>query len=191
MASKPGYNPLGRLTTRKVGSKYSCCEKGQTFPEHPSRMAGGRVRREIGTLAMSELRQLLSSLHKHRFGGLRLLGSRPPAASLYTSGDKHLVASAENVPEVAMGQNPVPPVNIPIPTKIPTKMGGAPTPKWDPKTVLTHSHMEVIYHFRCSTSLVEAILLRTLYSGSIKQTKPLPADQHGFNPQPSGFSPNS
>ena len=31
---------------------------------------------------------------------------------------------------MAMGQNPVPPVNIPIPTK--TKIGGAPTPKWDP-----------------------------------------------------------
>ena len=31
-----------------------------------------------------------------------------------------------------MGQDPVPPVNIPIPTKIGSKMGGAPTPKWDP-----------------------------------------------------------
>ena len=29
--------------------------------------------------------------------------------------------------QMAMGQNPVPPVNIPIPTKIPTQMGGAPT----------------------------------------------------------------
>ena len=40
---------------------------------------------------------------------------------------------------IAMGQNPVPPVNIPIPTKIPTKMGGEFTyqPKWDPKTALT------------------------------------------------------
>ena len=33
---------------------------------------------------------------------------------------------------MAMGQNPVPPVNIPIPTIIGSKMGGAPTPKWDP-----------------------------------------------------------
>ena len=44
---------------------------------------------------------------------------------------------------MAMGQNPVPPVNISIPTKIGSKMGGAPTnrlkwvvnsptPKWDP-----------------------------------------------------------
>ena len=33
-------------------------------------------------------------------------------------------------PDLAMGQNPVPPVNIPIPTKIGSKMGGAPTPKW-------------------------------------------------------------
>ena len=34
--------------------------------------------------------------------------------------------------DIAMGQNqkPVPPVNIPIPTKIGSKMGGAPTPKW-------------------------------------------------------------
>ena len=31
---------------------------------------------------------------------------------------------------VAMGQNHVPPVNIPIPTKIGSKMGGAPIPKW-------------------------------------------------------------
>ena len=30
-----------------------------------------------------------------------------------------------------MGQNPVTPVNIPIPTKIGSKMGGAPTPKFD------------------------------------------------------------
>ena len=34
--------------------------------------------------------------------------------------------------DLAMGQTPVPPVNIPIPTKIGSKMGGAPTPKWDP-----------------------------------------------------------
>ena len=31
---------------------------------------------------------------------------------------------------MAMGQNPVFPVNIPIPTKIGSKKGGAPTPKW-------------------------------------------------------------
>ena len=36
---------------------------------------------------------------------------------------------------LAMGQNPA--VNISIPTKIGSKMSGAPTPKWDPKTVLT------------------------------------------------------
>ena len=39
---------------------------------------------------------------------------------------------------LAMGQNPVPPMNIPIPTKIGSKMGGA------PKTlplVLTHGHL--------------------------------------------------
>ena len=30
------------------------------------------------------------------------------------------------------GSNPVPPVNIPIPSKIGSKMGGAPTPKWAP-----------------------------------------------------------
>ena len=41
---------------------------------------------------------------------------------------------------LAMVQNHVPPVSIPIPTKIGSKMGGAPTPKWDPKEVLTHSH---------------------------------------------------
>ena len=33
---------------------------------------------------------------------------------------------------------PYPPVNIPIPTKIGSKMGGAPTPKW---LVLTHSQV--------------------------------------------------
>ena len=31
-------------------------------------------------------------------------------------------------PNMAVGQNPVPPVNIPIPTKIGSKTGGAPTP---------------------------------------------------------------
>ena len=40
---------------------------------------------------------------------------------------------------MAMVQNPVPPVNIPIPTKIGSKMGGEFTyqPIWHPKTVLT------------------------------------------------------
>ena len=33
---------------------------------------------------------------------------------------------------MAMGQKLVPPVNIPIPTKIGSNMGGAPTPKWNP-----------------------------------------------------------
>ena len=33
---------------------------------------------------------------------------------------------------LAMGQNPVPPVNIPIPTKIGFNISGAPIPKWDP-----------------------------------------------------------
>ena len=47
-------------------------------------------------------------------------------------------------PHVAMGQNSVPPVNIPIPTKISSKMGGAPTPKMVP-LVLTHSHVAFSY----------------------------------------------
>ena len=34
--------------------------------------------------------------------------------------------------DLAMGQKPVHPVNIPTPTRIGSKMGGAPTPKWDP-----------------------------------------------------------
>ena len=34
--------------------------------------------------------------------------------------------------QMAMGQQPVPPVNIPIPTKMKPKMGGAPTPNWYP-----------------------------------------------------------
>ena len=33
---------------------------------------------------------------------------------------------------MAMGQNPEPPVNIPIPTKIGSKMGGEFTYQWDP-----------------------------------------------------------
>ena len=38
----------------------------------------------------------------------------------------------------------VPPVNVPIPTKIGSEMGGAPkTPTWDSKTVLTHGQMAV------------------------------------------------
>ena len=38
---------------------------------------------------------------------------------------------------MAMGQNPVPPVNIPIPTKIGSKMGDAPYPKMGSPFVLT------------------------------------------------------
>ena len=38
-----------------------------------------------------------------------------------------------------MGQKPAPPVNIPIPTKIGSKMGGAPSPKIP--LVLTHSQI--------------------------------------------------
>ena len=41
-----------------------------------------------------------------------------------------------------MGQNPVPPVNIPIPTRIGSTMGGAPIPKMVP-SVLTHRHTRV------------------------------------------------
>ena len=40
---------------------------------------------------------------------------------------------------MAMGQKPVAPVNIPIPTKLGPKMGGAPAPKWDPMGFDTHS----------------------------------------------------
>ena len=46
-----------------------------------------------------------------------------------------------------MGQNPVPPVNIRVSLKIGSKMGGAPTPKWDTKTVLT------IYIYICIARL--------------------------------------
>ena len=47
----------------------------------------------------------------------------------------------KTIPEIHghVGQIPVPPVNIPIPTKIGSKMGGEfieKPPKWDPKTVL-------------------------------------------------------
>ena len=45
---------------------------------------------------------------------------------------KRIRGSDQNLhPYMAMGQNPVPPANIPSPTKIGPKMGGAPTPKWD------------------------------------------------------------
>ena len=41
-------------------------------------------------------------------------------------------------------KSPVPPVNIPIPTKIGSKMGGAPkTPKWDPIGFDTHSQIQI------------------------------------------------
>ena len=52
---------------------------------------------------------------------------------------------SQNCRCVAMGQiQIVPPVNIPLPTKIVSKMGGEFTenpPKWDPKTVLTTTAM--------------------------------------------------
>ena len=43
---------------------------------------------------------------------------------------------------MATGQKPVLPVNIPIPTKIGSKMGGAPTTKWDSVGFDNHSHIE-------------------------------------------------
>ena len=54
-----------------------------------------------------------------------------------------LVTKRFSKDQMAMGQNPISPVNIPIPTKIGSKMGGefSPTPKWHPKTVLTHSQI--------------------------------------------------
>ena len=73
-----------------------------------------------------------------------------PAPARRTSGGSH-ANRTENVGAVwavskpgshhlAMGQNPVPPVNIPIPTKIGSKMGGEFTyPRMVP-LVLTHSH---------------------------------------------------
>ena len=56
------------------------------------------------------------------------------------------------VHELAMGQKPVPPVNIPIPTKIGSKMGGEFTYPtfWDPKTVLTTANSGSQQPFRLS-----------------------------------------
>ena len=51
---------------------------------------------------------------------------------LVFSGFVTILSSSISRPQMAMGQNPVPPANIPIPTKIGSKMGGAPTPNWDP-----------------------------------------------------------
>ena len=44
--------------------------------------------------------------------------------------------------DMAMGQSRVPPVNIPIPSKIGSKTGGAPTPKWDPIGFDNHSQIK-------------------------------------------------
>ena len=46
----------------------------------------------------------------------------------------------------AMGQKPVPPLNIPILTKIGSKLGGEFTyqPKWDPKTVVTTTATQIL-----------------------------------------------
>ena len=62
---------------------------------------------------------------------LRFFGAPPPQSASRSPPPPH--------PHMAMRQNPVPPVNIPIPTKISSKLGGEFTyqPKWDPKTVLT------------------------------------------------------
>ena len=54
-----------------------------------------------------------------------------------------MISSATGrAPHLAMGQEPVPPVNIPIPTKIDSKMGGnSPTPTWDPIGFDNHTHL--------------------------------------------------
>ena len=47
--------------------------------------------------------------------------------------------------DMAMGQNPLPPVNIPIPTKIGSKMSDAHTPKWyhwfDPQPYVANTYV--------------------------------------------------
>ena len=52
---------------------------------------------------------------------------------------------------VAMGQEPVHPVNIPIPTKIGSKMGGTPTNQNGIPLVLTHRHVELRDCATCAT----------------------------------------
>ena len=65
--------------------------------------------------------------------GLQTRGSQPAVPEIGATGGDIFTALGK-WPWVFYAQNPkpVPPVNIPIPTKIGSKMGGAPTPKWDP-----------------------------------------------------------
>ena len=55
--------------------------------------------------------------------------------------------------QLVMGQQPVPLVNIPIPTKIGSNMGGSPATEWDPKTVLTSQPFDLRLP-RCGISWV-------------------------------------
>ena len=65
--------------------------------------------------------------------------SKPGTTLAYPNGASRMKKASPRT-HLAMGQKLVPSVNIPIPTKIKTKMGGAPTPKWDPIGLDNHSH---------------------------------------------------
>ena len=81
--------------------------------DHPPVLGGGG--RRFQSLSANAAREQMLA----RFSHARAYGDHSPGAHR-ESGCGH----------VATGQNPVPRVNIPIPTKISSKMGGTPTPKW-------------------------------------------------------------
>ena len=76
---------------------------------------------------------------------------------LWRTHDRLLLVVGGLQKQQAMGQNPVPPVNIPIPTQIAPGMDGAATPKWDPKTVLTHSQQAAKHHTFWSVRMLGAL----------------------------------
>ena len=110
------------------------------------------------------------------FGESSLIGSR---------GQVCVHASTEQVvtqlQHMGVGQIPVPPVNIPIPTKIPTKMGGAPTNQNGIPLVLTHSHIsEVFFSLALGPIDVVAPLNRQRHLVADLLARKLAARQPGF-----------
>ena len=81
------------------------------------------------------------------------------------------IGYVNRTPGMTMRQNPVPPVNIPIATKIGSEMGGAPTPTvptWDPIGFDNHSQMcfckwfFLLTHDSCPPRLAWKRLMRLL-----------------------------
>ena len=131
---------LHHSSTRTYPPKHRIQEKGN-LTWRPKGTSLNRATKEKHTQVGGSWPGVQGVLRRWGWGRLTLRQSEVFCTQRQWSKTRHFICI-----HMAMGQKPVPPVNIPIPTKIGSKMGGAPkTPKMVP-LVLTHSH---IYIYIC------------------------------------------